>query len=151
MLQHRFKNICYDEITSDNIVEVNEFFGITFARNKIISEIMMFDDELAEMHPKHLMIVADEITQSGILSKINRTSISGRTTNPLHNIANCGVSRILENAAKKGQRADVHGISPKFLVGDIPNVGTTYNEIGLDINRYHELLNSGKKNDEDNL
>jgi len=86
-------------LTCDNIDETFNILGINAARNKIISELLSFED-LSTLDIKHLELVADEMISSGTLGKISRTGANKRISNALHNMANFGVSKVIEDAAR---------------------------------------------------
>jgi alanine-alpha-ketoisovalerate/valine-pyruvate aminotransferase len=89
MLQGTVNDIDYDKISCDNIDEINKVFGIGAARNKVITELLNFN-ELSSLDAKHLELIADEMIQSGDLGKISRTGANKRIDNALHSIANFG-------------------------------------------------------------
>ncbi len=124
--------IDYSKLSCDNIDEMNKMFGIGAARNKIITELLNFND-LATLDSKHLELIADEMVSSGGLGKISRTGANRRIGNALHSIANFGQSKVLEQAAVSGSKASVESISSALMVGDIPRIGTDFNAVALDV------------------
>lgn len=102
------------------------FFGTGAARNKIISELLSFED-LSKIDIKHLEIIADEMLANGELGKISRAGAGKRINNSLHAMANFGVAKVAEESARLATHSKVEGISPYLMAGDIPRIGTVYN------------------------
>lgn len=89
MLNGIIDDIEYTKVSCDNIDEIYKIFGLSAARNKVISELLNFN-ELASLNSKHIELIADEMIQSGDLGKISRTGANKRIDNTLHSIANFG-------------------------------------------------------------
>jgi hypothetical protein len=119
-------------LSCDNVHETGKFFGIGAARNKVVSELLGFT-ELAGVDVKHIEVIADEMISYGFLGKISRSGVSARITNALHNMANSAVTKTLVAAAKACSTSLVEGVSPYYLVGDIPRIGSDYNKYMMDI------------------
>ena len=124
-------------IRSDSILETYEMFGIEAARLLIIEELHKI---VPEINPRHMMIYADEICSTGVPTSIERAGLKMRhRNNILLRIAHQAPIESLQYAAFHSVSAPVDGLSASLIMGRIPNIGTHYNQIGINeefVNQY---------------
>jgi DNA-directed RNA polymerase subunit A" len=112
--------------TSNNIHEIHENLGIEAARNAIINETMETLEEqgLDDVNIRHLMLVADIMTNRGEIESIGRHGISGSKESVLARAAfEVTVNHLLE-AAIHGEVDDLNGVTENVIVGKPIKLGT---------------------------
>jgi DNA-directed RNA polymerase II subunit RPB1 len=118
-----------DNAQSDSIMEIYDLFGITAARNKIISELKHQVDGSSH---RHYTIYADEMTHTGVVSSIDRYGSSKRESSILLRISDASPVSVIEESAINAFTDDLSGISPPLMIGASPRVGSLYNPFKLD-------------------
>lgn len=112
---------------SDSIDEMQKIYGICVARNKIINELMA---TLSDLNRIHCTVFADEMCYTGQISNIQRTGLQKReNANVTLRISFQTPTQVIQNAAIHGMVDVVGGVSGPIVMGSVPNIGTTYNQI----------------------
>ena len=120
-----------DQVHSSCIIEVERFFGIIAARNKIVVEL---DVIASGGDPRHKFLYADEMTRIGRVVNIERTGLAVREPNDiLGRVALASPAKAYIDAAINSIEQEVSGISDRLILGDIPKIGTMYNQKILNI------------------
>jgi DNA-directed RNA polymerase subunit A" len=112
--------------TCNNIHEINRNLGIEAAREAIIEETMNTLEEqgLDDVNIRHLMLVADIMTNEGTIESIGRHGISGSKESVLARAAfEVTVSHLLD-AAIHGEIDDLNGVTENVIVGKPIKLGT---------------------------
>jgi DNA-directed RNA polymerase subunit A" len=112
--------------TCNNIHEIRSELGIEAARNAIINETMdtLEEQGLDEVNIRHLMLVADIMTNRGTIESIGRHGISGSKESVLARAAfEVTVNHLLE-AATHGEVDDLNGVTENVIVGKPIKLGT---------------------------
>jgi DNA-directed RNA polymerase subunit A" len=112
--------------TCNNIHEIHETLGIEAAREAIINETMNTLEEqgLDDVNIRHLMLVADAMTNDGTIESIGRHGISGSKESVLARAAfEVTVSHLLD-AAVHGEIDDLNGVTENVIVGKPIKLGT---------------------------
>ncbi len=111
--------------SSNNITEIHEVLGIEAARNAIIKEAA---ETLAEqglnVDIRHIMLVADMMTNDGDVKAIGRHGISGRKSSVLARAAFEITSHHLLKAAVTGEVDYLDGVAENVIVGQPVTLGT---------------------------
>lgn len=111
--------------SSNNITEIHEVLGIEAARNAIIKEA---SETLAEqglnVDIRHIMLVADMMTNDGDVKAIGRHGISGRKSSVLARAAFEITSHHLLRAAVTGDVDYLDGVAENVIVGQPVTLGT---------------------------
>lgn len=118
-------------IHTDSIHEFQQIFGIEAARSKIITEIQttMSSGDIAY---EHASIISDEMCSSGIMTAIQKTGLKSREAgNVSLQISFQAPIQALESAATNGIVDLINGVSAPLIYGQVPQLGTTHNEIIL--------------------
>jgi len=112
--------------TCNNIHEIHETLGIEAAREAIINETMNTLEEqgLDDVNIRHLMLVADIMTNEGTIESIGRHGISGSKDSVLARAAfEVTVSHLLD-AAIHGEIDALDGVTENVIVGKPIKLGT---------------------------
>ncbi|MEE9236628.1 MAG: DNA-directed RNA polymerase subunit A'' [Thermoplasmata archaeon] len=111
--------------SSNNVTEIHEVLGIEAARNAIIKEA---SDTLGEqgltVDIRHVMLVADMMTNDGDVKAIGRHGISGRKSSVLARAAFEITSHHLLKAAVTGEVDYLDGVAENVIVGQPVTLGT---------------------------
>ena len=112
--------------TCNNIHEIHKNLGIEAAREAIIEETMTTLEEqgLGDVNIRHLMLVADIMTNEGEIESIGRHGISGAKDSVLARAAfEVTVSHLLD-AAIHGEIDHLDGVTENVIVGKPIKLGT---------------------------
>jgi len=112
--------------TCNNIHEINKTLGIEAAREAIIEETMSTLEEqgLDDVNVRHLMLVADIMTNLGTIESIGRHGISGAKQSVLARAAFEVTVNHLLDAAVHGEEDDLDGVTENVIVGKPIKLGT---------------------------
>ena len=112
--------------TCNNIHEINNCLGIEAAREQIIEETMNTLEEqgLDDVNIRHLMLVADIMTNNGEIESIGRHGISGNKDSVLARAAFEVTVNHLLDAAIHGEIDDLDGVTENVIVGKPIRLGT---------------------------
>jgi DNA-directed RNA polymerase subunit A" len=112
--------------TSNNIHEVYRQLGVEAAREAIINETMETLEEqgLDDVNVRHLMLVADIMTNRGTIESIGRHGISGSKDSVLARAAFEVTVNHLLDAAIHGETDDLDGVIENVIVGKPVAIGT---------------------------
>jgi DNA-directed RNA polymerase II subunit RPB1 len=100
-------------------------FGIEAARRLIIMEMHGIIDNCDY---RHLLIYADEMTFSGVVTSVESTGMKNRdASNVLLRMGFSKPTKVLEEAAIAGMYDKIAGITAPLLLGSVPHIGTLYN------------------------
>jgi len=112
--------------TCNNIHEIHEELGVEAAREAIINETMETLEEqgLDDVNVRHLMLVADIMTNRGEIQSIGRHGISGSKESVLARAAFEVTVNHLLDAAVHGERDELDGVIENVIVGKPVAVGT---------------------------
>lgn len=120
--------------TCNNIHEINEDLGIEAAREAIIEETMntLAEQGLDDVNIRHLMLVADIMTNEGTIESIGRHGISGSKDSVLARAAfEVTVSHLLD-AAVHGEIDELDGVTENVIVGKPIKLGTGDVDLRMD-------------------
>ena len=112
--------------TCNNIHEIYRNLGVEAAREAIIEETMNTLEEqgLDDVNIRHLMLVADIMTNEGTIESIGRHGISGSKDSVLARAAfEVTVSHLLD-AAIHGEIDELDGVTENVIVGKPIKLGT---------------------------
>jgi DNA-directed RNA polymerase subunit A" len=112
--------------TCNNIHEIYRELGVEAAREAIINETMETLEEqgLDDVNVRHLMLVADIMTNRGTIESIGRHGISGSKESVLARAAFEVTVNHLLDAAVHGEVDDLNGVIENVIVGKPVAVGT---------------------------
>jgi DNA-directed RNA polymerase subunit A" len=112
--------------TCNNIHEIHRNLGIEAAREALIDETMNTLEEqgLDDVNIRHLMLVADIMTNRGEINSIGRHGISGSKESVLARAAFEVTVNHLLDAAIHGEVDDLNGVTENVIVGKPIKLGT---------------------------
>jgi len=112
--------------TCNNIHEIHRTLGVEAAREAIIEETMdtLAEQGLDEVNIRHLMLVADIMTNEGTIESIGRHGISGNKDSVLARAAFEVTVNHLLDAAIHGEVDDLNGVTENVIVGKPVKLGT---------------------------
>jgi DNA-directed RNA polymerase subunit A" len=112
--------------TCNNIHEIHDELGIEAARETLINETMHTLEEqgLDDVNIRHLMLVADIMTNRGEIESIGRHGISGNKESVLARAAFEVTVNHLLDAAIHGEIDDLDGVTENVIVGKPIKLGT---------------------------
>ncbi|WP_435344365.1 DNA-directed RNA polymerase subunit A'' [Haloarchaeobius sp. HRN-SO-5] len=112
--------------TCNNIHEIHSELGIEAARETIIEETKNTLEEqgLDDVNVRHLMLVADIMTNRGEIESIGRHGISGSKESVLARAAFEVTVNHLLDAAIHGEVDDLNGVTENVIVGKPIKLGT---------------------------
>jgi len=117
-------------VQTDSIEEIYNIYGIEAARQKIINELKV---ELKDTcSHRHFTIYADEMTQTGVVTSIERAGLKKRDASGiLLRMSTGSPMEVLQEGAINNITDIVDGMSAPLMVGKSPNVGSTYNKFHI--------------------
>ncbi|WP_339105067.1 DNA-directed RNA polymerase subunit A'' [Haloterrigena salinisoli] len=112
--------------TCNNIHEIHRNLGIEAAREAIIEETnnTLAEQGLDDVNVRHLMLVADIMTNRGEIESIGRHGISGSKESVLARAAFEVTVNHLLNAAIHGEVDELDGVTENVIVGKPIKLGT---------------------------
>ena len=113
---------------SSSIDETYKLLGINPARQKIISETFKI---ITKKPPtQHIILYADEMTQTGKITSIERAGLSSREyNNVLLRMAYGSPIQVVCDAALNNVSSKVYGVAASLMLGNTPQIGTLYNKL----------------------
>jgi len=112
-------------INTNNIVEILDVLGVEAARNAIISEAMKtLSEQGLSVDYRHIMIVADIMTNDGDVRAIGRHGVSGRKSSVLARAAFEITTSHLLDAGLTGETDPLNGVTENIIIGQPVSVGT---------------------------
>lgn len=127
MIKNKYIN--HKSLHSDSIQEVRQLYGIEAARKLILNELRML---IPGVSYEHYSLYADEMTYTGRITSIDRDGLNRREgQNVLLRASLSHPVQVLQEAAFNSRVDPVYGISAPLSLGQIPRVGTYYNELCL--------------------
>jgi DNA-directed RNA polymerase beta' subunit len=125
----------FDEVNikwsqTDAVMEIAELLGVEAARARIIIEMRGLVDKC---DIRHYMIYADEMTRTGRVTSIERSGLSSREMgNVALRAGQASTVQVFTEAAINARRDVVTGVSGPITYGQIPRLGTLYNNFAID-------------------
>jgi DNA-directed RNA polymerase subunit A" len=111
--------------TTNSILEIHEVLGVEAARNSIIHEASRtLEEQGLTVDIRHIMLVADLMTNDGDVKAIGRHGISGRKSSVLARAAFEITSTHLLRAGITGEVDTLEGVVENIIVGQPVTVGT---------------------------
>lgn len=111
--------------TTNSIMEIYEVLGIEAGRNAIIHEASRtLEEQGLAVDIRHIMLVADLMTNDGDVKAIGRHGISGRKSSVLARAAFEITSTHLLRAAIMGESDPLEGVAENIIVGQPVTLGT---------------------------
>ncbi len=114
-----------DHVMTNSILEIADVFGIEAARNAIIYEATStLKDAGLDVDVRHIMLVADLMTNDGNVRAIGRNGVSGKKSSVLARAAFEITAAHLLHAAMVGETDKLEGVTENIIVGQPVTLGT---------------------------
>ena len=114
-----------NKVMTNSILEVADVLGIEAARNSIIHEAMGTLGEAGlDVDIRHIMLVADLMTNDGQVKAIGRHGVSGKKSSVLARAAFEITAAHLLHAAMIGEVDSLEGVTENIIVGQPVTLGT---------------------------
>ena len=121
----RVEGVDFTRTTTNNIIEIAEVLGIEAARNAIIEEILStLEEQGLDVDPRHISLIADAMTMDGEVKQIGRHGLAGEKASVLSRAAFEVTVEHLLDAALRGERDELQGITENVIVGQPIRLGT---------------------------
>ncbi len=115
----------HKRVYTNNILEINEVLGVEAARNAIIKEAMnTLREQGLTVDYRHILLVADIMTNDGTVRAIGRHGVSGRKSSVLARAAFEITTTHLLEAGLTGEVDPLKGVTENIIVGQPVSVGT---------------------------
>lgn len=121
----RINGVDPSKVRTNSILEISEVLGIEAARNSIINEAYGTLSEAGlDVDIRHIMLVADLMTNDGWVKAIGRHGISGKKSSVLARAAFEITTPHLLHAAMTGEVDNLEGVAENIIVGQPVTLGT---------------------------
>ncbi len=121
----RVEGVDITNTLSNSPYEIYNVLGVEAARNSLIREAEeTLDEQGLEVDTRHIMLVADMMTNEGDLKAIGRHGVSGKKTSVLARAAFEITSTHLLRAAIMGEVDKLDGVAENIIVGQPITQGT---------------------------
>ncbi|RLG05506.1 MAG: DNA-directed RNA polymerase subunit A'' [Thaumarchaeota archaeon] len=123
----KVKGVDPTRTTTNDIYEIAEVLGIEAARNAIIREAMkVLEEQGLDVDIRHVMLVADMMTQTGRIRQIGRHGVSGEKPSVLARAAFEVTTKHLLEASVRGEVDELLGVTENVIVGQVIPLGTGF-------------------------
>jgi len=137
----------YRTFTND-IFEIYKAFGVEAAREAIVKELKYtFDVNGIVINIRHIYILADMMTSSGIIQGVVRTGITGKKKSPFARAAFEETIKHIVSAAFNGEVEGLVGITENIIVGQPISAGTGKVRLTLDAKGLEKMIKAQVKQD----
>lgn len=121
----KLKGVDTTRTTSNNIFEISEVLGIEAARNAIVKEtIDTMREQGVDTDIRHLLLVADVMTNNSAISAIGRYGLAGRKASVLSRANFEETVKHLTYAAVAGEIDPLESVIENIIVGNLAPIGT---------------------------
>ena len=121
----KIEGVNANKVMTNSILEVADVLGIEAARNSIIHEAMGTLGEAGlDVDIRHIMLVADLMTNDGQVKAIGRHGVSGKKSSVLARAAFEITAAHLLHAAMVGEVDSLEGVTENIIVGQPVTLGT---------------------------
>ena len=111
--------------TTNNIHEIAAVLGIEAARKAIMREAKgVLEEQGLDVDIRHIMLVADIMTNTGVVRQIGRHGVAGEKASVLAKAAFETPVAVLVQAAVRGEVDELRGVTENVLIGQPIPVGT---------------------------
>ncbi|MDD2626795.1 MAG: DNA-directed RNA polymerase subunit A'' [Candidatus Methanomethylophilus sp.] len=121
----QLKNVDAENVITNSVLEIADVLGIEAARNSIIHEATSTLEEAGlDVDIRHIMLVADLMTNDGTVEAIGRHGVSGKKSSVLARAAFEITTAHLLHAAMIGEVDHLEGVTENIIVGQPVTLGT---------------------------
>jgi DNA-directed RNA polymerase subunit A" len=121
----KIEGLDHTQVYTNSIQEIYDVLGVEAARNSIIKEASQtLEEQGLSVDIRHIMLVADLMTNDGDVKAIGRHGISGRKSSVLARAAFEITAAHLLTAAMTGEEDHLDGVAENIIVGQPVTLGT---------------------------
>lgn len=112
-------------VFTNSIYEVENVLGIEAARQALINEIRnVLEEQGLDVDIRHVMLVADMMTLTGVVRQIGRHGIAGEKASVLARASFEVTVKYLFDAAARGEVDELRGVAENVIIGQVAPIGT---------------------------
>ncbi len=112
-------------VFTNSIYEVENVLGIEAARQALINEIRnVLEEQGLDVDVRHVMLIADMMTMTGVVRQIGRHGIAGEKASVLARASFEVTVKYLFDAAARGEVDELRGVAENVIIGQIAPIGT---------------------------
>ena len=112
-------------ITSNDVFEIADVFGIEAARKAIINEsLKVIKDQGLDIDIRHVMFLSDVMTRSGTIKGVTRTGITGEKESVLARASFETPMKHIINASLIGERDELNSVVENVILNQPVPLGT---------------------------
>ncbi len=128
---------------SNSVHEIESVLGIEAARETLIREIKnTLNEQGLDVDIRHIMLLADMMTRTGVVRQIGRHGIAGEKPSVLARAAFEVTVKHLFDASARGETDLIQGVTENVIIGQPAPVGTALVQLKMDPTKIKKL--SGK-------
>lgn len=116
-------------IISNAIIEMEEMYGVTVARNRIVGELQQ---QIEGISYRHYTVYASELTYTGTFTSMDRHGSVKRNKSFMQHISEARAKIILVDTAIKAATDTLDNVSSSIMMGKTPKLGNRYNDFIMD-------------------
>ncbi len=118
---------------SNSIHEIENVLGIEAAREALVREIKhTLDEQGLDVDIRHIMLLADMMTRTGVVRQIGRHGIAGEKPSVLARAAFEVTVKHLFDASARGEVDGIKGVTENVIIGQLAQVGTAKVQLKMD-------------------
>ena len=139
----------YTRTLSNDVIEIYEVLGIEAARQALMEEVTNVMKDASYINNRHISILIDIMTNTGILTPINRQGINRGDVGPL---AKCSFEDTTDQLIKAGifgEKDKLQGVSSNIMMGQTIKAGTGFCSLLLDEEKLIEEMKNINYSTED--
>ena len=121
----KLEEVDHTRTRSNHIKEIEEVLGIEAARNALLNEAKkVLDGQGLTVNVRHLMLLADVMCVDGTVRAVGRQGVSGEKSSVFARAAFEETTRHLLDAALKGTKDPLEGVTENIIIGQPIPIGT---------------------------
>ncbi len=118
---------------SNSIHEIENVLGIEAAREALVREIKnTLEEQGLDVDIRHIMLLADMMTRTGVVRQIGRHGIAGEKPSVLARAAFEVTVKHLFDASARGEVDLIRGVTENVIIGQLAPVGTAKVQLKMD-------------------
>ncbi len=118
---------------SNSIHEIENVLGIEAAREALVREIKnTLDEQGLDVDIRHIMLLADMMTRTGVVRQIGRHGVAGEKPSVLARAAFEVTVKHLFDASARGEVDLIRGVTENVIIGQLAPVGTAKVQLKMD-------------------
>jgi len=118
---------------SNSIHEIENVLGIEAAREALVREIKnTLDEQGLDVDIRHIMLLADMMTRTGVVRQIGRHGVAGEKPSVLARAAFEVTVKHLFDASARGETDLIRGVTENVIIGQLAPVGTAKVQLKMD-------------------